>query len=389
MNYNRKKIELLISTIFSTRKTITKQELRSLLVEKFELTRDGALYYCDDFAIRISQRKNTSQQGNTVIAIRKILAYDDIPIISCIISPEEKTLYLINSTFIKKTSHSSQAFEINKIRGSINISDIMKDYDGLMNKPDNFESLFEIHQNIPQQDNLYRIFNATDDIEPSRENIEYDDDQQMIIMEAPKRAMDFLDCYYKDLKDELDERTYGHSDELMLINEKFSSDSNFRGRLIEFFITSNDEKLKESIIQRINKNMIIDDLFTEDKLEDFSKVYQKYYAKVDIKSKQMNHSSQPKAYNIDKMLDFLSDPKSVFLIYVVAIGDDRIDTELISIFQKEIQESTNIQKHWSGRNSRGEAQFNGNKLDMVIKENDINIELEESKAFLEKLINNE
>lgn len=58
--------------------------------------------------------------------------------------------------------------------------------------------------------------------------------------------------------------------------------------------------------------------------------------------------SNPKAYNIDKLLDFLSSHDSVFLFYFIGIEPSKIvNQSLVSIFQKDLQNSTLIQSHWA------------------------------------------
>jgi len=58
--------------------------------------------------------------------------------------------------------------------------------------------------------------------------------------------------------------------------------------------------------------------------------------------------SNPKAYNIDKLLDFLSSDDSVFLFYFIGIEPSRIvNQSLVSIFQKDLLNSTIIQSHWA------------------------------------------
>lgn len=58
--------------------------------------------------------------------------------------------------------------------------------------------------------------------------------------------------------------------------------------------------------------------------------------------------SNPKAYNIDKLLDFLSSDDSVFLFYFIGIEPSRIvNQSLVSIFQKDLLKSTIVQSHWA------------------------------------------
>ena len=64
-------------------------------------------------------------------------------------------------------SHSSQELRENNIRGSINGSDIMREFEGIRNFPDNFERLFNIHHGLGFEGNLVRLVEATNDISPT------------------------------------------------------------------------------------------------------------------------------------------------------------------------------------------------------------------------------
>jgi hypothetical protein len=69
-------------------------------------------------------------------------------------------------------------------------------------------------------------------------------------------------------------------------------------------------------------------------------------------------ASNPKAYNLDKILEFLTTKKSVFMFYFVGVDPDKIvNTVLVLMFQTDLLASTILLKHWSGRNSRGVSQF--------------------------------
>ena len=94
-----------------------------------------------------------------------------------------------------------------------------------------------------------------------------------------------------------------------------------------------------------------------------------------------------KAYNIDKMLEFLSGESSVFMFYFVGIDPIKIvDTVLISIFQKDLLSSTILLKHWAGRNSRGVTQFEGSTIKKLILESNSEIHGSTAVEFLENLI---
>jgi hypothetical protein len=96
-----------------------------------------------------------------------------------------------------------------------------------------------------------------------------------------------------------------------------------------------------------------------------------------------------KAYNIDKLLEFLAAEKSVYMIYLVGIGErGEIITRLCSVFDSRLIKATMVQPHWAGRNSRGVAQFLGTALTRILVQPDASeIDHETATAFLQDLIN--
>ncbi len=98
-------------------------------------------------------------------------------------------------------------------------------------------------------------------------------------------------------------------------------------------------------------------------------------------------NSNPKAYNIDKLLEFLSKEKTVFMLYFIGIEPRKIVNQvLVSMFQTGLLESTIVLKHWAGRNSRGATQFQGSTLNNLILKPDNGIDRIASRHFLQELI---
>ena len=97
--------------------------------------------------------------------------------------------------------------------------------------------------------------------------------------------------------------------------------------------------------------------------------------------------SNPKAYNIDKMLEFLSTEKSVYMIYLIGIDIGSIfNTKLISMFSEEIARTTILLRHWAGRNSRGVTQFEGKSLKRILEGGTDHINLDQADLLVEQLI---
>jgi hypothetical protein len=98
-------------------------------------------------------------------------------------------------------------------------------------------------------------------------------------------------------------------------------------------------------------------------------------------------SSNPKGYNIDKMLSFLASDKIVFLFYFIGIDSNReINTILVSLFDDVLIDATIILRHWAGRNSRGVTQFNGEMIKTIINGQKLIIDTSKAIEFIQKLI---
>lgn len=117
-----KQIYSLVDFIQGLSGKVGKAELIIYVQEKFNLTQDRSVFYNDKFAVRFS----SSQSGgfsNTIISLSSLQKYDDLPFLVCLVTPGKNFLYLANSTFLSKVSHSSQELREDNIRGSINGSD--------------------------------------------------------------------------------------------------------------------------------------------------------------------------------------------------------------------------------------------------------------------------
>ncbi len=388
--YDKVCIEKLILEIEKYDGCVTKDELSKIIQKKFSLRVDRKVFVGDYFSIRFSFSKGKNP-SNTVLSLAKLKKYDSNPFFVCIVTPEKNNLLIANSTFIKKISHSSQSLTIENIRGSFNIPDIVKEFENISNSPENFEELYHIHENYSFEDNLSRIVCATNNIVPSGKIFVPTAEQRKNILEAPKRTIKFMmSDAYQELAIDLDNRTASVKMELQMILKKYDNNVNIRGRLVEYFITSNNLEHKKELYQKIQNDEIIDDLTTEDGLGDYFRKIGRYEVATDIKSKLISHSSAPKGYNVDKLLAFLSNPNSVYLLYIVVLKANEAPlTELVSAFQKQILERTNIQRHWAGRNSRGVAQFDGNSLEYFLDDKKVKIDIQKSRKFLENLLGDE
>lgn len=382
--YNKDLINRLVLFIQSKNGIADKEQLTRETKASFSLTRDRSIYYCSDFAIRFCKAvsKNFS---NTVLSLSALQKYDDRPFVVCIVTEQANHLLLSNTTFLQKISHSSQELRVDNIRGSFNGSDIIRSFEGITNEPMNFEFLFTSHENYSFEENLERLVEATNNIMPTGKRFEPSIKQIECIMSSPQRAIDFLESAEFDvLAKDLQKRVEAVEAEIIIA--AFINNVNLRGRIIEYLITSADN-LRDTLIDALRESTPLPKFFTDDKLGDYEREFETYNTATDIKTKILFLSSNPKGYNIDKLLSFLSTNNSVYLIYVVAIDEnEEISTQLCSMFNNQLLNGTRIIKHWAGRNSRGVTQYDGTALEDIITKFDKGIDEKEAKLFIERCL---
>ena len=362
-----------------------KSKLTALAVEKFTLTQDRSVYYCDEFALRFSSSQGENF-GNTVLSLSNLQKVDKKPFIVCLVTPNKNYCYLANSTFIKKISHSSQELRENNIRGSFNGSDIMREFEGVKNIPDNFDRLFDIHSGIGFDGNLVRLVEATTGISPTGKKFTATEAARTTILEAPTRADTFVASKEAvELKRDLDEKVNRFRNEILLA--ALIENVNVRGRIMEYLIAGEDERLRQDLILALRSKSGLPQFKTENNLGDYTRIFDEFHTETDVKTKIMILDSNPKAYNLDKILEFLAFPKSVFMFYFVGVDPDKIvNTVLLSMFQTKLLNSTILLKHWAGRNSRGVSQFEGKTISRLIVNPEFDIDKRSAGEFLEKLL---
>lgn len=382
-----KSVSDLVAFIRNSDGKVSKSKLSDLVQKEFRLVRDRSVYSSEHFAIRFSESRSSSF-SNTVISLSALQKYDNIPFIVCLVTPRENILYLANTTFLSKVSHSSQELRVDNIRGSINGSDIVKVFNGLTNAPEFFDDLFSIHIEIGFAENLPRLVEATNNISPSGSKFVVSESDLHFILSAPARALEFVQSYtYDQLRVELDEKVKQYRNEILVAG--FIKNVNVRGRIIEYLIAGEDQILLQNLIDALHSDeKQIPRFKTDNDLGDYIRIFEEFSTATDVKTKLMLLNSNPKAYNIDKLLEFLSKDRSIFMFYFIGIEPDRITKQaLISVFQSELLTSTILLKHWSGRNSRGVTQFEGKTLNHLIASPNNQINVEKSVDFLNSLVN--
>lgn len=372
----------------------TKEELIALAQERFNLTQDGkALYRNDYFCCRFCYSKNKSF-SNVVLSLSRLEKYDHIPCFVVIVRKDlDNLIYMINSTFIDKISHSSQKLSLTNIRGSFLGGNIRKDISELnkRNEPKDFDDLFAYHQGFTWQENLERLVEKTHNIKPTKKKVTLTEDEERRLLDSPSRAVAFVSSEdYRTLSQDLNSRCKEVKD--AIICSAHIENTNVRGRLIEVLITSSPEErvrlLKD--LREIEKELPTYD--TKNDIGDYVRSFSNTKTYTDIKTKVLYLGSNPKAYNIDKFLTCMSESDSVFMFYFVGIDEsDEVTTALVSVYDSRLIDNTIPQMHWSGRGTRGSAQLNGSCINNLLEQSyegvfTNKIEVEKSCEFLKTLL---
>lgn len=363
-----------------------KGKLAEIVMNQFQLIKDRSVYYSKDFAIRFSSSIKQNF-GNTVLSLSNLRKIDDLPFIVCLVTPDINYTFLSNSTFLKKISHSSHTLRENNIRGSFNGSDITRVFEGVANVPENFEWLFNIHLGLGFDGNLARLVEVTNNIIPTGRKFEPDEIEMQRILMSPDRALHFIESQdVLTLKTELDDKVNRFKNEILLA--ALIENVNVRGRVIEYLIGGEDDRLREEIIIALkNRTHGIPQFKTDNALGDYTKEFQYFLTQTDVKTKIMILDSNPKAYNLDKMLEFLASERSVFMFYFIGILPGKIvNTVLVSMFQEKLLNATILLRHWAGQNSRGVSQFEGKAISQLILSPESGINVEKSNSFLQMVL---
>lgn len=365
-----------------------KAKLSDIIVGQFGLTKDRSVFYCEAFAIRFSSAAGANF-SNTVLSLSNLKKVDHLPFLVCLVTPSENYVFLSNTTMLRKISHSSQQLRVDNIKGSFNGSDILRFFEGIPNVPVNIERLFDIHASLGFEGNLVRLVEETNNISPSGHKYAVDERSKALILSAPERASRFVaSSDARTLKLELDTRVERYRNEIVIAS--LIDNVNVRGRIIEYLIAGADDALRQEIILAVQSRGTGNSLppfKTENELGDYRRTFDEFLTETDVKTKIMVLSSNPKAYNLDKILEFLSRDKSVFMFYFVGLSPTRIvNTVLVSMFQSDLLKSTILLRHWAGRNSRGVSQFEGKTIEDLILRPRSDIRQSEATRFLERII---
>ncbi len=302
------------------------------------------------------------------MSLSTLAKIDAVPVLVVVVRPTRTEFVLANSTFLKKISHSSQALSTSRIRGSFNGSDIVREYAGIKNQPENFETLFAIHQEFTWEENVERLVQATDSIVATGRPFSPTVGQREAILRAPALAALLIgNPDYARLKQELVDIVAERSRQIL----EYARVENVkrRGDLIEQAMTG------RSSLHDLGD--IVRNLAGEVELQ------------LEIKTKLMDRASNPKAYNVDKALEALSQGNAVIAFCLVGIHIERktVTCSTVSVFDRTVMAATRIQPHWAGRNSRGVTQLTGDFSRVFAPDYREEIDVAEGVQFLEKLLN--
>ena len=381
-----------VGLIMDNKGVNTKEEIIEIVSKQIPLTKDGrALYHTNSFAVVFCYSKNNSF-SNVVLSLSKLEKYDHIPCFVVLVKKDlDNVIYLINTSFLDKISHSSQKLRVDNIRGSLLGSNIRKELAeiGKKNTPEDFDDLFAYHQGFTWQDNIERLVESTNKIKPNVQKATLDSSEQRNLYLSPSRAIKFVQSNdYKVLLADLRNRCEKVMDAIIVASH--IDNVNIRGRLIEVLITS-DEKERRKLLKDLSQVVqLLPTYDTKNDLGDYVRSFKDSDTYTDIKTKVLYLDSNPKAYNIDKFLKCMGKEKSVFMFFFVGIDEDGLsNTVLCSVFHQQLLSTTLLQHHWAGRGSRGTAQFNGKVINELLHEQDFANQIDEqaSRNFLERLMN--
>ncbi len=348
--------------------------------ERYSFTLDRKVYYCRYFAVRFSY----SQSGafsNTVLSLSALQKYDKLPFFVVLVrNGASNVIYLANSTFLSKISHSSKELTMCNIKGSFNGSDIIKEYNGLKNAPENFDELFALHEGLEWDDNLFRLVEASSAIKPKSQKFSPDDSELRNIFASVSRAQSFVQSEnLRILNEDLNERCNKCRDAIIVASH--IENVNLRGRLIEFLITTDDEQRNRISAVLRDRERLLPEFSTHDDLGDYIRVFGNEKTYTDIKTKILYLDSAPKAYNVDKFLEKMAEDNSSFFFFLIGIDEHGVfNTALCSVYHSDLIDASVVQHHWAGRATRGVVQLNGKMLNQILNDEAFVNKIDSQKA---------
>jgi len=371
-------LQLAVRAYYKQYTPIEKSRAVDELTSQLSFVKKGKLYIAMDeqYAVRFSYSTKDSF-ANTVLALKNVLKYDHIPVILCLLKPLSYEFMLVNTTFLKKISHSSKALTETNIRGSFLGHDIMREVELspdrlLLNAPEHFSELFAFHQGMDTDDNIARLVEETSQISSQKSAFMIDDKMKERIYQSLLYSFT-MNNELQRVKAELDLLVFRNSDRIFEIAAEEASNVNLRGNRIEQLLTS----------EGLNQHGLADDTR---ELADGGRLL------IDIKTSTGSATANAKLYNIDKQLKALSDGRTVSAVYLIHInaGQQELSTYMVNCFDEAILDHTLIQHHWSGRSSRGSSQLHAKVFQALDEDNRApRLNKERALEFIDSLIGRE
>ncbi len=349
--------------------------------KRFNLMQDRKVYFCNYFAVRFSFSKNGTF-SNTILSLSHLLKYDKIPFFVVLVRGNNTNIiYIANTTFLSKISHSSKLLSTDNIKGSFNGSDIMKKYGDIENKPHNFKKLFAIHDGLDWSDNLLRLVDKSSKIKSQSQKFMPTSIQLDNITSSIDRAISFTaSTNFSILEKDLNDRCESCKEAIWVASR--IDNINIRGRIIEAMITSTSSN-RNTIIEALkNLEEALPVYDTHNELGDYVRSFENGDTYTDIKTKIIYLDSAPKAYNIDKFLKKMAEKNSSFFFFFIGINEAGVcNTRLCSVYHNELLSVSKIQHHWSGRSTRGVIQFNGDMINKILNAQNFKNNIDKNAAI--------
>ncbi len=273
--------------------TSNKADKERVFQKEVAAKKERSVYVGNGYGMRFAEA-NTPSFSNAVLSLSALQKYDSLPMVICIVRRDRLDFRLANATFLRRISHSSHNLRADNIRGSFLGHDIMDQYDGTPNTPAHFDELFAVHSEFTWAENVERLVEATNAIVARQTRFPVSGEMLEQLLEAPARAAAALTtAAFQAAEQQLGALIVHHQDELL--QAAALNNVNIRGNTIEQIITGevNAHRLDDLMFDLGNSGQLV----------------------VDIKTKLLDRASAPKAYNIDKVLRLLSEPRNVFCLF--------------------------------------------------------------------------
>jgi hypothetical protein len=313
-----------------------KDKLEGWVQHELEARKEGALWLVDHqhqrFALRLARSKGIALP-NTILGFKRLLKHDAEPIVIVQVYGQSIRFLLANSTLVAKVSHSSVGLTATTIVGSINGTDVLPaSRGGVANTGHNLAALFAVHQAADKASELARIVQATRSISSWRAYWTIDWELVRTNLEKANAAA---------------ATAIPHAQLEALLTEVEQE----HGAILELAQRTPGKLPGKKIEQLLTNTMVrhaFGDVSTTDGLFE-----------VDIKAHRQGTSSNPKAFNMDKVLRLLHERPVMPLYLFVVVGDAQLQCRYLPMLHQNVLGHTRWQNRWSGRNAYGGTQLTG------------------------------